>query len=111
MKLVEVGELLKTIIPNVHHYAAFEESENYIVWAEDGQSNSGYEDNQMQLQVIQGTIDYYTRTEFDPVIDLIQQKLNSSDMAWKLNSTQYEEETEYIHHEWIFEIDNKIGGS
>jgi hypothetical protein len=110
MTLNDLNKLLQTIIPNVYHYETLEEPGNYILWAEDGQGDTLYVDNKMQNQTIQGTIDYYTKEEFDPVFDLIQKTLNSTDLSWKLNSIQWEKETGYTHYEWIFEIDNLIGG-
>jgi hypothetical protein len=104
MTLVELRDLLLTIMPNVYHYTADKQKGNYIVWAEDTQSGAGYADNHMTTQVLQGTIDYFTKTEFDPVSDQIQEKLNSVDIAWSLNSIQHEEETGYIHYEWVWEM-------
>ncbi len=97
-----------TTVP-VYHYFAHKQTNNYIVWAEDSESNSGSADNHKTIQCIQGTIDYFTKTEFDPVFDLIQKKLNSADMSWRLNSVQYEQETGYIHYEWTWEVVSSIG--
>jgi hypothetical protein len=110
MTLSNIGDLLLEVTPNVYHYEALEQSDSYIVWAEDGQGDSLHVDNKMKNQTIQGTIDYYTKAEFDPAFDLIQETLNSTDLSWKLNSIQWEKETGYTHYEWIFEIDNQIGG-
>ncbi|AKL96625.1 hypothetical protein CACET_c31810 [Clostridium aceticum] len=104
MTLVELRDLLLTIGVPAYHFEAHKEKGNYIVWAEDGQGDSGYADNRMTTQVIQGTIDYYTKTEFDPVFKQIQEKLNSVDIAWRLNSIQHEENTGYIHYEWVWEM-------
>ena len=109
MKLVDLRDLLLTVTDDVFHYHATKKPDKYIVWAEDRQGNSGYADNRMTIQGIQGTIDYFTNTEYDPTFDLIQEKLNSADIAWKLNSIQYEEETGYTHYEWAWELVNGIG--
>lgn len=104
MKLSDLRDLLLTVTNDVFHYEAWAKPDKYIVWAEDGQANAGYADNHMTDQVIQGTIDYFTKTEFDSNFELIQEKLNSVDIAWRLNSIQYEKETEYIHYEWVWEM-------
>jgi hypothetical protein len=104
MQLADLGDLLSTVTENTFHYEAFKKTDKYIVWAEDGEANAGYADNHKTNQVTQGTIDYFTKTEFDTNFELIQEKLNSADLAWKLNSIQYEEETGYIHYEWIWEM-------
>jgi len=110
MKLLRLGDLLKTIGPPVFHYSPGDEDERenldqYIVWAEDGEGGSIHADDSKTEQSIQGTIDYFTRDEFDPIFNLIQEKLNSADdIAWRLNSIQYEEDTGYIHYEWVWEM-------
>lgn len=109
MNLVDLQNMLLTIGVPVYHFEARKEKGNYIVWAEDGEGSSGHADGQKTTQVIQGTIDYYTKTEFDPIFDLIQEKLNSADIAWRLNSIQYEQDTGYIHYEWVWEVANDIG--
>lgn len=104
MKLVDLRDALLMIIPDTFHYHAHEKPDKYIVWAEDTESNSSHADDHKENQVIQGTIDYFTKTEFDPNFELIQKKLNSLEITWRLNSIQYEDETEYIHYEWIWEM-------
>ncbi len=104
MTLLDLRNLLLTITPNVYHYKACEVKEQYIVWAEDGEAGSVNANDEKEDQVIQGTIDYFTKTEFDPNFELIQDKLNSANLSWRLNSIQYEEETSFIHYEWTWEM-------
>lgn len=73
----------------------------YIVWAEDSQADEVWADNQMQDQAIEGTVDYYTKTEGDTNVDTIQTALNGV-CSWRLNSVQYEQDTGYIHYEWVW---------
>lgn len=75
----------------------------YIVWAEDEESESLNADNKKQRQGIHGTIDFFTKQEFDSRIDELQEKLNTlENYSWRLNSVQYEDETNFIHYEWDF---------
>lgn len=104
MTLVDLKNALLAVTRDTFHYHAHKKPDKYIVWAEDTESNSSHGDNKKRVQVIQGTIDYFTKTEFDPNFNLIQEKLNSLDIAWSLNSIQYEEETGYIHYEWVWEM-------
>lgn len=106
MLLQKLNNALLTVTENVYHFDATNVSGNYIVWAEDGQAGAGHGDNHMTIQVIQGTIDYFTRTEYDPAFEQIQAALNGLDLAWRLNSIQYEEDTGYIHYEWVWEMIN-----
>lgn len=109
MTLHDLRDLLLTVTPNTYHYGATKAEGNYIVWAEDGQISAAYADNKMVLQSIQGTIDYFTKDEFDPAFDLIQTKLNSTDLSWGLNSIQHEQDTGYIHYEWLFGMVSSVG--
>lgn len=108
MKLTDLRDLLLTVFSSlgvpVFHYYATKQSEKYIVWAEDGEADSTSGDNKKIDQVLQGTIDYFTKTEFDPNFQVIQEKLNSAEISWRLNSIQREEDTGYIHYEWVWEL-------
>lgn len=104
MKLSDIRDASLEVIPDVFHYNALAKPDKYIVWAEDGEAGSLNADDQKTDQVLQGTIDYFTKTEYDPNFKLIQSKLNSIDVTWRLNSVQYEEETGYIHYEWVWEM-------
>ena len=76
----------------------------YAIWQEDSEGMSHYADNTKAEQVLVLTIDYYTLTEYDTVIDSIQDALNDARIAWKLNSFQYEDETKLLHYEWLCEV-------
>ena len=88
----------------VGHYEYAGDEIPYCVWAEDTESSSVEGDNQKVEQGIQGSIDLFTKQEFDPFVDLIQSALNTARIAFYLNSVQYEDETQFIHYEWIFDV-------
>ena len=104
MPLSDVPTALLTVGAPVSHYIASAKPDKYIVWAEDGEGNSESADNKKQIQVLTGTIDYFTKMEYDPNVGKIQDALNDAEISWKLNSVQYEELTKYIHYEWVFEV-------
>jgi hypothetical protein len=104
MKLSDLRDALLEVVPDVFHYEAWAKPNKYIVWAEDTELDSLNADNQKEEQVIQGTIDYFTKIEYDTNVKLIQEKLNSTEISWRLNSIQYEEDTKFIHYEWLFEL-------
>ena len=95
--------LLELGVP-VFHYFAFGQTGNYIVWTEDSEGQSLHADNVKTGQVIQGTIDYFTKTENDPLVKQIQDKLNEVEISWRLNDIFREDDTGYIHYEWVFEV-------
>lgn len=109
MTLEDIRDLFLTITDKCYHYKAWEESDQYVVWAEDNQVGGMYSDNKTKIQVLEGTIDLYTKVEYDPIFDTVQEVLNSSELSWRYNSTQFEEETGFIHHEWIWQVGDVIG--
>ena len=77
----------------------------YAVWQEDSEGKSFYANNNKAEQVLEATIDYYTKTEFDTMVDSIQSALNDAeDVSWTLNSFQYENETKLLHYEWLIRV-------
>lgn len=104
MGLSALEAALRTVTDKVFRYLAFGAEDQYIVWAEDGQSVALWADGQMQEQVIEGTIDYFTRTEGDQNVAKIQSALNAADIPFRLSSVQYEDATGFIHYEWVFEV-------
>jgi len=73
----------------------------YAVWQEDSEGDSHYSDNVKSEQVLQATIDYFTKSEYDSMTDSIQTALNEAQLSWYLNSFQYEDETKLLHYEWV----------
>ncbi|NLD81171.1 MAG: hypothetical protein GX642_08405 [Smithella sp.] len=104
MNIDTIPAALLTVGVPVSHYTASKQPDKYIVWAEDGQADSLWSDGRMQEQVVQGTIDYFTKTENDPKVAVIPNALIDADISFRLNSVQFEDETKYIHYEWIFEV-------
>lgn len=99
MQAIETATGLRT-----SHYEAHKKADRYIVWAEDGEGESLNADNKKEIQTITGTIDFFSKTENDAAIAQIQTALNSfDDVAWSLNSVQYED-TGFIHHEWVWQV-------
>lgn len=107
-KLKIIPQVLLSVTENVGHYQALNETDKYIVWAEDSEGSSVEGDDKKINQSIEGTIDYYTSEEFDENVDKIQDALKSACISFYLNSVQYESidegGTDKIHYEWVFEV-------
>lgn len=103
-KIYRVRDALLTVTDNVGHYEALDKTDQYIVWAEDSEGETRNGNNRKLEQCIQGTIDYFTKTDGDPNVDKIQEALSEAGIPFLLNSIQHEEETEYIHFEWTWEV-------
>ena len=101
---------LKTALENTGlpfaHYAWSKDAPaakaDHGVWAEDG-DNTLYANGKHAERAIQGAVDYFTRSDDGAAKRLIEAALDSIDIAWYLNSIQYEEDTGYLHYEWVFE--------
>lgn len=102
-RLEPIGQAYSAIVKNCYHYWRPKLPAPFLVWAEDG-DNAAWADDRMMEQAITGTTDYFTRDEFDPAIDRIQDANQSLGIAWRLNSVQYEDDTELIHYEWSWEV-------
>ena len=107
-KLQIIPEILCKVTDNVSHYHEMNQTDKYIVWAEDSEGSSVEGDDRKINQSIQGTIDYFTTEEFDTNVDKIQTLLKEACISFYLNSVQYESRDEsgagYIHYEWVFEV-------
>lgn len=89
----------------VYHYWHPRLQVPFCIWAEDAEGDSLHTNNHKSEQVIRGTIDYFTRNEFDEMVEKIQNALNTTeDVGWSLISVQYEDDTNLIHFEWEFEV-------
>lgn len=78
-------------------------SSRYFVWQEDG-ANDLEADNIHEEGAVQGTTDLFTKQEFDPWAEELEQSFNLRGIAWYLNSVQYEEDTGFWHYEWVWEV-------
>lgn len=78
-------------------------SERYFVWQEE--SRNDLEANNRHVEKAQrGRTNLYTKIEFDPWKEDFERSLNRSGIAWRLNSSQYEEDTGFWHYEWIWAV-------
>lgn len=95
--------LFQNLNCSVTHYTRFNQTPPFLVWAEHGEDYSFSGDNKKEEQQIRGAIDYFTQTEFDSIVDDIQNILNTApNVGWSLDSVLYEEETYLIHYSWTW---------
>lgn len=92
-----------TGIPFAHHAWSHAPDGTYGVYAEDDSIHE-FADGKMVNQALQGTVDLFTRDDSDTPRTTVQTALASLDIPWYLNSVQYEQDTGYIHYEWVFEV-------
>ena len=91
-----------------HYFAPSNTTLPYCVWYENGEASSLEANNHKAEQAIEGFIDYYTKTEFDPMVDCIQEALNSVRCGWSYESVVYgdpsSEDNNTIHHVWSWRV-------
>lgn len=110
MMLSDVKNALLAVLPTktYHHFAPVGTVAPYIVWAEDSQGGGLHGDGIMINQVIEGTIDLFSKTPDDPMIKQIQTALNTAGIGFRMNSVQFEPTTKIIHTEWVFYIEMDV---
>lgn len=93
-----------TQVTDAVRHAEQMQADRYLVWQEDGK-NDLLADGQHIEQAITGTTDLFTKQEFDPWIEALEQSFDAEPtIFWEKNSTQYEEETGLYHYEWRWEV-------
>ena len=91
-----------TVTDSVSHYRRLK-SDRYFVWAEDS-TNDLSSDGAHTERAVVGTTDLYTKMEFDQWADELEAAFEAAGISYYRNSVQYEEETGYIHTEWVWEV-------
>lgn len=100
-KLMRIRDALVPLTTNVYHYWRTNVAPPYLIWSEDAEESSFAANTCKVEQQIHGTADYFTKVEFDPVIDAIQDALEeATHTGWSLSAVQWEEETGLIHYTW-----------
>ncbi len=101
-----MDELINALTATGYQFAHFGWSKaptgDYGVYAEDG-ANDLIAWNKHVEKILQGTVDYFTRDDSGYPKVVIELALDSVPVAWYLNSIQFEEDTGYIHYEWVWE--------
>lgn len=86
------------------HYAwSHAPAGDYGVFAEDS-SNDFEADDVHAETALEGTVDYFTRDDSGTPKTTIEAVLEGLNVPWYLNSIQYEDDTGYIHYEWVVEV-------
>lgn len=78
-------------------------SDRYFVWGERGCNDLEAGNSHVERAVL-GYTDLFTKQEFDPWKEQLEQAFDEAGIAWGLNSVQYEEETGFTHYEWYWEV-------
>lgn len=91
------------VTDSVSHYKRLK-SNRYFVWQEDGANDFDADEKHCE-RAITGTTDLFTKMDGDPWKSAFEASLNADDqIAWYLNSVDYEEDTGFIHYEWVWQV-------
>lgn len=102
-RLKRVRDALTVLSVNVYHYWRPKMAAPFVVWQED--SGRTFEaDNRTEEMIAAGTLDIYSKTEYDPLFDSVMDALTDAGVAWSLESIQYEDETGLIHYELGWQV-------
>ena len=95
------------VTDNVSHAVRLK-SERYFVWMED--SRNDFEAGNLHAEkVVEGTTDLFSKLEFDPWADAFEAALDSDAyISWYKNSIQYDEDTGFFHHEWVWQVPMEV---
>lgn len=78
-------------------------SDRYFVWQEDGASDL-IADNIHAEKSVTGSTDLFTKQEFDPWREALEESFDTAGVGWRLNSVQYEPDTGFWHYEWLWGV-------
>lgn len=78
-------------------------SKRYFVWQEDGAQDLSA-DGAHAEHAVTGSTDLFTRVEFDPWAEQLQDSLTAFGISWGLRDIQYEPETGITHYTWDWTV-------
>lgn len=103
-KLAQIGVAFAGLTGHVYHYWRPVKNVPCLIWAETGEETSFNADNHKREQRIIGTMDCFTKREFDPLLDQVQAMFDALGLTWQLSTVQYEEETNLLHYTWTWGV-------
>lgn len=104
MTVEQLGDALNNTGFRFAHFAwSHAPAGDYGVYAED-EAEDFLADGHHTEKAIQCAVDLFTRTEGNVPKDAIENALEALNAPWYLNTVQYEDDTGYIHYEWIVTV-------
>ena len=74
---------------------------DYGTFAVDSAYDALWTDNHIRSQTLEGAVHLFTKTPGPGPVHAVQAALDTLEISWYLSSNQFEEDTGYIHWEWI----------
>lgn len=92
----------RTVTDEVSHSERLK-SDRYFVWQEDG-SNDLMAGGEHSETAMTGRTDLFTKLEFDPWVEALGKAFSRYGIAWRLVTIDYEEDTNFTHYSWDWEV-------
>lgn len=92
-----------TAVTNKVSHGGRLQSDRYFVWTE-GADNDELADNRHTETVMRGTTDLFTKKEFDPWREKIEESFDACGIAWERIDVLLEEDTGFWHYVWDWEV-------
>ena len=110
--LREFGTALRSLEGqyNVYHYWRPQMATPFIVWAETGEADALHGDNRKGEVLMSISVDVYTQTEFDELLDAVFNFFNSREIPFELSAVEFEEDTKVVHYSFTCEMVVKENG-
>jgi hypothetical protein len=96
MTVQEIKTLVTAADPGAKHYESAKDGSNYTVWME--YERTGMPGDDIHEEGWKFQIDRYTKQEYDPVAEAIEQALKDQPGLAFTYMVEYERDTRYIHH-------------
>ena len=104
--LREFGTALRSLEGqyNVYHYWRPQMATPFIVWAETGEADALHGDNRKGEVLMSISVDVYTQTEFDELLDAVFNFFNGREIPFELSAVEFEEDTKVVHYSFTCEM-------
>ena len=104
MKPKDVATELAKLTDHVYHYFALPNDRlAYITWQEDATTDF-WADNHAAERGYTMSVDLFTRTENDALMDSIPDTFDTLGVGYSVESVDYEDDTRYIHVTWSLSL-------
>lgn len=97
MTVQEIRDVILTADPDARHYEAALDGSDFTVWMEYERiglmADDGYAEPGWRFEV-----DRYTKTEYDPIAEALEDVLTNTPGVTSRHRVQYNQQTGYIRH-------------
>lgn len=99
---VKTGLATATGFPAALYAWKNQTASDYLV-VTDEPASALWADGKRSEEMSAGTVDLFTKTADGSTKAAVEVAFNGMDLSYYLNSVQYEDDTGYIHYEWVWE--------